>query len=433
MNKFWNFIKNQATETQDESIELRICGDIMSDDDSWIYEWFGIPVASPNSFRNELSQYEGKDITVWIDSYGGDVFAAAGIYNALKEHEGTVTVKIDGKAMSAASVIAMAGDQILMSPVAIMMIHNPLSAVQGYASDMRKAADVLDTVKETIINAYVAKTGRSEAEISALMDDETWMSANQSVKEGFADGVLYSSEDNTSNETVMNFAFNRMAIQNSVNESIKHFLTLDIKNISNNAGGKGMKVKNAKQCQCSGCSQEADDCKCAECGNCPSCCDSPSCCGCSCKDGECSKTTMSNCKNIIVNRGGIGMTIRNIAEFKNQLPEIHNQVYNEGNVDGIKAERERLKAFDALNGKVDPAFLNEEKYKDGATAQDVLFRAMQEGKMINSGYMNQVIIDSQNANKVPADTSDNSNQDEATGILNFVQNVAKRTLGNGGN
>ncbi len=425
MNKFWNFIKNQATEAQEESVELRISGDIVSDDDTWIYEWFGIAAASPNAFRNELQQYNGQDITVWIDSYGGDVFAAAGIYNALKEHNGKVTVKIDGKAMSAASVIAMAGDEILMSPVSLMMIHNPLSQVQGYASDMRKAADVLDTVKETIINAYVAKTGRSEAEISAMMDDESFMSANVAVKEGFADDVLYVSKDNTQNETIMNFAFNRIAIQNSVNESLKHFLEFRNKN----------KPKNAQEkCQCSECSQDEDECKCSECGLCQGCCDNPSCCGCNCEDKQCDKSTASNYGNIIIkNKGEKDMPIKNVSDFKNQLPDIHNEVYNSGNTAGIQAERERLKAFDALNGKVDPAFLNEEKYKEGATAQDVLFRAMQEGKMINSAYMNQVEIDAQNANKVPADSSDNSNPDEVTGTLNFVKNIVKKTLGNGGN
>lgn len=122
MNRFWNFIQN---EQNDEEVELRISGEIMSDDRAWIYEWFGIPVSSPNAFRKELGKHKGKNIKVWIDSYGGDVFAGAGIYNALKEHDGKVTTIIDGKAMSAASVIAMAGDEIHISPVGIMMIHNP--------------------------------------------------------------------------------------------------------------------------------------------------------------------------------------------------------------------------------------------------------------------------------------------------------------------
>lgn len=215
---FWKFIVNQATETEPESVELRIEGDIVDDDEAWLYEWFGMPSTSPNAFKEELSQYKGKDITVWIDSYGGSVFAAAGIYNALKEHNGKITVKIDSKAMSAASVIAMAGDEVLMSPMAVMMIHNPLTAAYGNMHDLRKVADILDTIKESIVNAYALKTGRSRNKISQMMDDETWMSANVAVKEGFADGILYQDGKPEVGDVA---AFSRLAIVNSANRSMQ--------------------------------------------------------------------------------------------------------------------------------------------------------------------------------------------------------------------
>jgi ATP-dependent Clp protease, protease subunit len=225
MMPFWKFIVNQATETEPESVELRIEGDIVDDDEAWLYEWFGMPSTSPNAFKEELSQYKGKDITVWIDSYGGSVFAAAGIYNALKEHNGKITVKIDSKAMSAASVIAMAGDEVLMSPMAVMMIHNPLTTAYGNMHDLRKVADILDTIKESIVNAYALKTGRSRSKISQMMDDETWMSANVAVKEGFADGVLY--QDQLLDVANMSqFAFNRLAVVNIANQSIRNALKL---------------------------------------------------------------------------------------------------------------------------------------------------------------------------------------------------------------
>ncbi|SFA57587.1 ATP-dependent Clp protease, protease subunit [Parageobacillus thermantarcticus] len=215
---FWKFIVNQATETEPESVELRIEGDIVDDDEAWLYEWFGMPVTTPNAFKEELSQYKGKDITVWIDSYGGSVFAAAGIYNALKEHDGRITVKIDSKAMSAASVIAMAGDEVLMSPMAVMMIHNPLTGAYGDMHVFRKVADILDTIKDSIINAYVLKTGRSRSKISQMMDDETWMSANVAVKEGFADGILYQDGKPEVGDVT---AFSRLAIVNSANRSMQ--------------------------------------------------------------------------------------------------------------------------------------------------------------------------------------------------------------------
>lgn len=367
MSKFWNFIKNEATDTTPESIELRIQGIIVNNDDAWIYEWLDMDCANPNTFREELNNYKGKDITVWVDSDGGDVFAAAGIYDALKEHDGKITMKIT-KAISAASVIAMAADEVLMSPVGIMMIHNPLSAIRGYASDMRKQADVLDVVKETIMNAYTNKSNKTQDEISAMMDDETYMSANVAVKEGFADGILHQ-ENTSAPENIMNFAFNRLSIQNCANESFKQLLEIENKNRN---------------------------------------------------------------KNKIIPKEANEMDIKNVTELKNQLPDVHNEVYNSGNTEGVKAERERLKAFDMLNGKVDSVFLDEEKYKDGATAESVLFKAMQEGKMINSAYMDQIKIDAENANKVPGAASDNNQADEVTGILNFVKNTAEKTLGRGG-
>jgi ATP-dependent Clp protease protease subunit len=226
MPNFWKFINKAASETEPESAELRIEGEIISDDDAWICEWLGIKATSPNTFKAELTALRGKPITVWIDSYGGDVFAAAGIYNALKEHDAPVTVKVDGKAMSAASVIAMAGSSILMSPVAIMMIHNPLTYAEGDMHDLRHVADVLDAVKDTIVNAYQIKTKKSRTKIAEMMDNETWMSAKAAVKDGFADGMMYAD----STESVTNFApnmlFNRLAIQNSAKAASKRLIDL---------------------------------------------------------------------------------------------------------------------------------------------------------------------------------------------------------------
>lgn len=216
--KFWNFIKNAASP---DDVELRIEGEIVSEDDAWIYEWFGIPATTPNAFRKAIAEHKGKNITVWIDSWGGDVFAAAGMYNALKEHKGKVTTKVDGKAVSAASVIAMAGDEILMSPVSIMMIHNPWSRATGEAKDMRKSAEVLDEVKETIMNAYEQKTGKDRKAISDLMDEESWMSAKKAMDEGFVDGVLYS--DTTETTVENSYTLSGMAIQNSVDQSMQKF------------------------------------------------------------------------------------------------------------------------------------------------------------------------------------------------------------------
>ena len=140
-------------------------------------------------FKDELNAGTG-DITVWINSPGGDCVAAAQIYNMLMDYKGNVTVKIDGIAASAASVIAMAGTKVLVSPVSMLMIHNPATVAFGDSAEMQKAIAMLNEVKESIINAYEIKTGLSRAKLSHLMDAETWMDANKAVELGFADGIL---------------------------------------------------------------------------------------------------------------------------------------------------------------------------------------------------------------------------------------------------
>lgn len=138
---------------------------------------------------------DSGDITVWINSPGGDVFAAAQIYNMLRDYKGHVTVKIDGLAASAASVIAVAGDTVLVSPVAMMMIHNPATLAMGNTKDMEAAIAMLNEVKESILNAYVDKTGLSRNKLSKMMDDETWFNAKKAVELGFADKVLFAAEE----------------------------------------------------------------------------------------------------------------------------------------------------------------------------------------------------------------------------------------------
>ena len=150
--------------------------------------WYDDEV-TPALFKEELMAGSG-DITVWINSPGGDCVAAAQIYNMLMDYKGNVTVKIDGIAASAASVIAMAGTQVLISPVGMLMIHNPATIAWGDSGEMQKAIEMLESVKDSIINAYEIKTGLSRTKLSHMMDAETWMDAGKAVELGFADGIL---------------------------------------------------------------------------------------------------------------------------------------------------------------------------------------------------------------------------------------------------
>ncbi|PAD73903.1 head maturation protease, ClpP-related [Paenibacillus campinasensis] len=340
MSKFWSF-KNLG----DEDIELRVEGEIVSDDDAWIYEWFGIPAATRNAFRQELSQYAGKNITVWIDSWGGDVFAAAGIYNALKEHKGKVTVKVDGKAVSAASVIAMSGDEIYMSPVSIMMIHNPWSRAVGEAKDMRHAADVLDVVKDTIMNAYQARTGLDRDEISKMMDEETWMSAQKAMSAGFVDGVLYT-EPSSDDEPVQNsYSFSRMAIQNSANAAMKRFLD-QWKAIDAAAQATSKEPQNTNE-------GESDN-----------------------------------------------MSIMNVEDLKKEYPQLCNQLVDQAVKDAVTAERNRIKEIEEIANTVSPELVNKAKFEEPMNAEKLAFVALKQDSGRGEAFINARQQELQNNNSV---------------------------------
>ena len=227
--KFWNFAVNKATETEPESVELNIKGDIVDDEDVWLYQAYGIKAISPNEFINELSKYEGMPLSVWIDSDGGSVFAADGIYTALMERKGEVTMKIL-KAFSAASEIAMAGGKVLISPVGKILIHEPAADGYGNSKDHRHIADFLDSTKESIMNAYQLKTGLSRAKISQMMAEETLMDARAAIKNGFADEELYI--DDTERQKSTNLSFTKIRALNSYKVSIEKLEALE--NVPNN-------------------------------------------------------------------------------------------------------------------------------------------------------------------------------------------------------
>ena len=199
--KFWNWVKNQDGRT------LYLDGAIAEE------TWYGDEI-TPKQFKAELYSESG-DITIWLNSPGGDVFAASQIYNMLMDYPGKVTVKIDGLAASAASVIAMAGGEVLISPVAMIMIHNPMTIAFGDTEEMSKAIAMLSEVKESIINAYELKTGLSRTKLSHLMDEESWFNAKKAVELGFADQILFSkeSEATPTNEGVI---FSKYAVMNSL-------------------------------------------------------------------------------------------------------------------------------------------------------------------------------------------------------------------------
>lgn len=208
--KFWTW-KNQAPD-ENGAVErvLELNGTIAED------SWFDDDV-TPAMFKAELFSCNGP-VTIWLNSPGGDCIAASQIYAMLMDYSGDVTVKIDGIAASAASVIAMAGTKVLMAPTALMMIHNPATFAFGDHEDMRRAIEMLNEVKESIINAYEIKTGLSRAKLSHLMENETWMNANKAVDMGFADGLL---EDAKRSPDSTAYAFSGKSVENAIINKIR--------------------------------------------------------------------------------------------------------------------------------------------------------------------------------------------------------------------
>ena len=213
--------RNQAEDGQEGRV-LELCGTIAPE------SWFDDDI-TPEMFREELFSDTGP-VTVWLNSPGGDCVAASRIYSMLIDYPGTVTVKIDGVAASAASVIAMAGTEVLMAPTALLMIHNPATMAFGDHNDMKAAIKMLDEVKQSIINAYSLRTGLSDEELSKMMEAETWMNAKKAIALGFADGMLESSRQEVSDMTAFSFA------QKTSDEALKKKLVAKYSKPKTNTG-----------------------------------------------------------------------------------------------------------------------------------------------------------------------------------------------------
>jgi ATP-dependent Clp protease protease subunit len=206
LNRFWNWARDADTGER----VLYLDGIIAAE------SWFDDEI-TPGKFREELMAGDG-DITIWLNSAGGDCIAASQIYSMLMDYKGSVTIKIDGLAASAASVIAMSGTKVLIAPTALMFLHNPSTIAWGNSEEMLRAKALLDEVKESIINAYQIKTNQSRDTLSEMMDAETWLSANKAVELGFADGVL---EDTKRAKQAETYAFSQRSITNSLIKKVK--------------------------------------------------------------------------------------------------------------------------------------------------------------------------------------------------------------------
>lgn len=375
--KFWEFVNLNSDET-----ELRIYSEIASSQsvDFWTGEK-GDEV-TPKNFLEELGAVESNNICVRINSGGGDVFAANAIATALEEAANNgkrVTCKIDGICASAAVRIALACSKVSIARGAYMMIHKPSGFAYGYlnSDELRKKADTLDSIQRGIASAYAIKTGLTEKECEKLMDKETWFTADEAVEKGFADEILFVVGDN--------------------NEDTSEVLD---------------RVKNAFVASTTLC----------DFNNVP----------------IALREAFENKKHL-TEEGKPQMEIKNIMDLKTAFPElvadVENKARTEGETSGAAAERERLKAIDALQGRISDTMLTEAKY--GATkmtADEVIVKAFREDKMLGKGYLNACDEDSKDNEEVEqsAVEEDEKPADEEEAVKNFLVDAAKNCRNAGG-
>ena len=225
MNHFWNWVN---PENGEETRTLELYGPIA--EETWLND-----EVTPEEFRKELNEGEG-DVVILMNSPGGDCFAASRIYFMLNEYKqfknSSITVKIEGMAASAASVVAMAGDSVQMAAPAMMVIHNPATGAWGDRNVMLKTADILDEVKESIINAYELKTGLPRDKVWEMMESETWLSARTAIELGFADVML----GNSANKA---FMFSNSVVERNITNKIAAKVQTE------NTGAKVSDLRNA--------------------------------------------------------------------------------------------------------------------------------------------------------------------------------------------
>lgn len=304
--------------------KIDIKGVIIPNDDQWIYDWFEVDSTSPNRVEQAIAEAKGDALEVVINSGGGDVFSGSEIYTLLKGHSADVTVKIVGVAASAASVVAMAGNKVLMSPTAQLMMHNASTSSWGDKRDHQHTADFLNTVDTGISNAYRLKTGLSQSELLELMNRETWMNAQDALEKGFIDEIMF--DDNNQLRAYASISA-EMIPQKVINRMRNEFSKM--KGEVNNLGNKTQPITNASSAAT-----------------------------------QVSESTMTT------------------------VPQASTSPV----VDLAAQERARMKAIDAIAANIDPELVNEAKYGDNPmSAEQLAFRAMQEGKLINAGMFEAAV------------------------------------------
>lgn len=336
MNKFWE-IKNIT----DVEGELILYGDIVSERPWWDWEEETI---TQKQFIQDLKNLGDKEkITVRINSLGGDVFAANAIYTQLKLNKASIEVVIDGIAASAATIVAMAGDKVIMPVNAMMMIHNPLVGLIGYyeASELTKISNMLEKTKESIINGYLTKSNLESKKLNKLMNDETWLTAEDAKNYGFADEILF--ENSVDYELLNNSNLLIVA-------GVKH----DISKLKNKPSIFTNKIN---------------------------------------------QPLISNNQAVNINNNnqkeeGSDLVINSVEELKEKYPEFTNQIKNEG----VEEERQRIKAIEDIATSITPELVNKAKFEDCINAEQLALEALKNNSLKGKEFINNLEDDISNSN-----------------------------------
>ena len=336
--KFWNVMKND----EEKSAELILYGSIGSDE-----YWDDI---SDKAFKQDIENLgDVENITLHINSPGGSVFSAVAIANTLKNHKAKITANIDGLAASAATIITSACDTVKMPKNALFMVHNPITFAYGNNQDMQKTLEMLNKVKNSIIETYLNKAKTDKETLSELMDNETWMSAEEAKEYGFIDEIL---DENVEKEVIENkLIINNMAFDISRFKNFKEKKNQEprVINISVNSTGN---------------SEEIAD-----------------------KFRDILNST-ENQKN----EGG-NMTLE---ELKNKFPELYNQIFNEGKEAGITKERERMREIDNLDVSNYSELVENAKYNEPVEASVLAVNILNKQKEERIQKLQNIKNDSQN-------------------------------------
>lgn len=372
--KFWNVMKND----EEKSAELILYGSIGSDE-----YWDDI---SDKAFKQDIENLgDVENITLHINSPGGSVFSAVAIANTLKNHKAKITANIDGLAASAATIITSACDTVRMPKNALFMVHNPITFAYGNNQDMQKTLEMLNKVKNSIIETYLNKAKTDKETLSELMDNETWMSAEEAKEYGFVDEIL---DESVEKEVIENkLIINNMAFDISRFKNFKEKKNQDprIINISVNSTGSPEEIADKFR-------------------------------------------DILNSTENQKNEGG-NMTLE---ELKNKFPELYNQVFNEGKEAGITKERERMREIDNLDVLNYSELVKNAKYNEPVEASVLAVNILNKQKEERIQKLQNIKNDSQNNFTPPVPnngTAENNEEKKFMGvnISNIFSKMNKKT------